>query len=83
MERLRSDESWFLFNPIDVPGLLVTHGGSFTAQYEQYTRMVEPVSVVQARDLWASICRAQQESGGPFLLYQDSINCESAVRCNE
>ncbi len=76
MERLASDGQWSLFDPADVPGLLTTHGGSFTAQYEEYVRTVEPVAVVRARDLWGTICRAQQESGGPFLMYQDSINRE-------
>ncbi len=74
MHRLESDGLWYLFDPKDTPALLVTYGESFAAQYEEYARTVTPIVIFRARALWSAICRAQQESGSPFILYQDAIN---------
>ncbi len=76
MQRLRSKESWSLFDPLEVPLLLTTTGAAFTTAYEEYERTVVPLERVPSRDLWNVVCRAQQESGTPFLMYQDNINGE-------
>ena len=74
MRRLRDRETWSLFDPVDVPGLLNTYGDEFGRQYLEYERIVEPVSTTRARDLWQVVCRAQEETGCPFIMYQDAIN---------
>ncbi len=76
MERSDANEEWNLFDPRDVPALQWTHGEAFTTQYVEYEHTVAPVATVQARDIWNAICRAQQESGVPFILFQDRINGE-------
>ncbi|TFK80003.1 ribonucleoside-diphosphate reductase large subunit [Polyporus arcularius HHB13444] len=77
MERSDADEEWNLFDPKDVPALQWTYGETFTAQYLDYERSVAPVATVQAREIWKMICRAQQESGVPFILFQDAINAKN------
>ena len=65
---------WTLFDPRDVPLLCSTYGEQFTQAYEDYERTTEVLEKVAAIDLWAAICRSQQESGTPFIMYQDPIN---------
>lgn len=74
MRRLESDEDWRVFDPVDVPDLLTSFGDSFTTHYEHYETTVEALAVMPARELWDAVCRAQAESGGPFIMYQDAIN---------
>lgn len=74
MERLAADREWSLFDPIDVPALLNVYGEEFARLYVDYERTVEPVSTARARNLWQLMCRAQEETGCPFIMYQDAIN---------
>ena len=74
MRRLRDREMWTLFDPRDVPLLCSTHGEQFARAYEDYERTVETIERVAAVDIWVAVCRAQQESGTPFIMYQDTIN---------
>lgn len=74
MQRLRDGGSWSLFDPVHVPLLLSTHGPEFTTAYELYEASAPVVDRTTASDIWNLICRAQQESGTPFVMYQDAIN---------
>lgn len=76
MRRLREGRIWTLFDPADVPLLLTTHGADFSAAYELYERSAPASDHVSTSELWTVVCRAQQESGTPFIMYQDSINGE-------
>ncbi len=67
-------EEWSLFDPYDVPLLQTSFGADFTRAYEEYEKTVIPLERTGARDVWNIICRAQQESGTPFIMYQDNIN---------
>ncbi|RPD64428.1 alpha subunit of ribonucleoside diphosphate reductase [Lentinus tigrinus ALCF2SS1-7] len=77
MCRLRDHQDWTLFDPATVPLLLSTHGEQFTHAYETYEDTVDAAERVSAVDLWTAICRAQQETGTLFLMYQDSINAKN------
>ncbi|RPD54721.1 PFL-like glycyl radical enzyme, partial [Lentinus tigrinus ALCF2SS1-6] len=74
MRRLRDRQMWTLFDPRDVPLLLSTYGDQFSTAYENYKDTVAPIDQIATYDLWIAIARAQQESGTPFLMYQDAIN---------
>ncbi|KAI0717705.1 ribonucleoside-diphosphate reductase large subunit [Cerioporus squamosus] len=74
MHRLRDQQTWSLFDPRDVPLLLSTHGAEFTRAYKQYEHTVEPLERIACSELWLLICRAQQETGTPFIMYCDTIN---------
>ncbi|RDX47464.1 alpha subunit of ribonucleoside-diphosphate reductase [Lentinus brumalis] len=77
MQRLQLHDKWSLFDPRDVPLLQTSFGDDFTRAYEEYERTVTPLERIGARDLWNVVCRAQQESGTPFLMYQDSVNAKN------
>ncbi|RDX51351.1 putative ribonucleoside-diphosphate reductase large chain [Lentinus brumalis] len=74
MDRLRDQQMWSLFDPRDVPMLLSSYGEDFTRAYKQYEHTVEPIDRVACADIWILICRAQQETGTPFIMYSDAIN---------
>ncbi|TFK78197.1 PFL-like glycyl radical enzyme [Polyporus arcularius HHB13444] len=74
MRRLRDGQSWTLFDPRDVPLLLSTYGDEFSEAYELYEQTAISAHDISATELWNVICRAQQESGTPFIMYPDAIN---------
>ena len=67
-----------MFNPEDVPELLVTTGDDFERNYIEYEACGPVAATVDIVDLWATITLAQAESGCPFICYQDSINSKSS-----
>ncbi|RPD53766.1 ribonucleotide reductase large subunit R1ii [Lentinus tigrinus ALCF2SS1-7] len=74
MQRSEANEEWHLFDPVDVPALQDSFGEVFTARYIEYEKSVAPVATLRAGDLWTSISRAQEETGTPFVMFQDAIN---------
>ena len=74
MRRLCDRKSWCLFDPAEVPLLLSTYGTHFADTYESYEKSVIPLHKTSALDIWNAICRAQQETGTPFIMFQDAIN---------
>ena len=74
MKRVKDDMAWSLFSPQDVPQLVELYGEKYEAAYldaeckKMYRRQVP------ARSIWDEIIKSQIETGGPYLLYKDSIN---------
>ncbi|KAI0711641.1 alpha subunit of ribonucleoside diphosphate reductase [Earliella scabrosa] len=80
MQRLRDNADWLLFDPVDVPDLVDAYGDRFSDLYEHYAQTVVPMATVPSAELWRSICEAQTETGGPFLMFQDNINRRNVQR---
>ena len=74
MRRLCDSGPWCLFDPLDVPLLLSTYGTDFANAYETYEKSTTPLHRTSAVDVWNAICRAQQETGTPFIMFHDAIN---------
>ena len=74
MKRVEENESWTLFSPSDVPNLLNNHGRTFDTVYKQYEHSTIKKQTVKARLIWKEILECQIETGGPFILYKDSVN---------
>lgn len=77
MERVKNDENWSLFCPDTCPNLSNTWGDEYKALYESYERDNLAVKTIKARDLWEQIITTQIETGGPYMLYKDSVNKKS------
>lgn len=77
MRRVHEDKDWSLFCPGDVPQLIDLCGVAFDAEYERVEQAGLAKGTVKARDLWKDIILSQIESGGPFILYKDSVNGRS------
>lgn len=74
MERIRNDEPWSLFDPLDVPDLLACYGSEFDRNYSRYEQAGVARRVLPARKLWERIIHQQIETGTPYMLYLDAMN---------
>jgi ribonucleotide reductase alpha subunit len=79
MRRVEDDDKWTLFCPSDVPQLVTLHGAAFREAYVALEREGVGMKTVRARDLWKEVIRCQIESGGPSILFKDSINRGSKI----
>lgn len=76
MRRVEDGGSWSLFCPQDVPELPDKVGVEFDEAYQRREQSSIARTTMPARELWSTILQTQVETGGPFMLYKDSCNCE-------
>ena len=77
MEKMKSNEDWYLFCPDKCPGLSDVYGKEFKVLYEKYVKLGRYNKVMKARDLWFKILDSQMETGTPYLLFKDACNEKS------
>ncbi len=77
MTRVKEGAVWSLFDPFECPGLSDTYGDEYNGLYALYESQGKAKLTIPARELWDRVCRAQIESGVPYILYKDSINQKS------
>lgn len=77
MEKVLTNEDWYLFSPTAAPGLQDCYGAAFKQLYESYVAEKRYQTVIPARKLWDRILETQIETGNPSLLYKDSCNARS------
>ncbi|KAF5326555.1 hypothetical protein D9611_001000 [Ephemerocybe angulata] len=80
MRRVEEDEDWTLFCPSVAPQLVSSYGVTFEVEYEKLEKAERGTERIKARHLWTEIMESQMETGGPFILYKDSINRKSNQR---
>lgn len=66
--------NWSLFCPRDTPGLHEAYGDEFEALYAKYEQEGRTRRKVDAMALMQKIIHIQVVSGGPYMLYKDTIN---------
>ena len=71
------DINWSLMCPHMCPGLYTTYGEEFEELYQKYEAEGRFIRQVKIKDLWNEILTSQKETGGPDILYKDSINRKS------
>lgn len=75
MERVKSGGKWTLFSSDQCPSLYNTWGDEYRVNYLRCEQVPELArEVVDARELFRTICMIQNESGQPYILYGDSAN---------
>ena len=74
MERVKSQETWSLFDSDRCPGLSDCYGKEYVELYNRYESEGKYSKQVPARDVWKAILHSQGETGGPYMLYKDSVN---------
>ena len=74
IERVLSDDDWFLFSPDTAPGLADVFGEEYNKLYIKYVEEGRYVRATKARTLFKHIIQSQIETGTPYLLYKDAIN---------
>ncbi|KAJ3549394.1 hypothetical protein NMY22_g897 [Coprinellus aureogranulatus] len=80
MDRVHQDKEWSLFCPSEAPQLIDLCGVDFEEEYERLEMGGFQRATIRARDLWKEIILSQIESGGPFILFKDSVNEKSNER---
>lgn len=79
MEKVKSNEEWYLMCPDECPGLNEVYGNDFVELYEKYISENKYKKIVNAQDVWKKILDSQIETGVPYIGYKDNVN----ERCNQ
>uniref|UniRef100_UPI000DF7EE0F ribonucleoside-diphosphate reductase subunit alpha n=1 Tax=Desertihabitans aurantiacus TaxID=2282477 RepID=UPI000DF7EE0F len=79
MKRVRDDEVWYLFDPLEVPDLPELYGAAFSRRYAEYIQKAENGEMrrfkrVRAREQFKSILITLQSTSHPWLTWKDTIN---------
>ena len=75
MKRVRANDKWTLFDPVDTPDLCDLYGDEFEKRYEEYEKDTNIVKeIIDAKELWKKILLNYFETGLPFLCFKDSAN---------
>ena len=74
MRRVQEDKEWSLFQPTVVPELNNTYGEEYERIYEQAEKEGKACATLPARKVWNTVLESQMESGGPYILFRDTIN---------
>ncbi|KAJ7629950.1 hypothetical protein DFH06DRAFT_1140708 [Mycena polygramma] len=80
MARVDRDEKWSLFCPTNVPSLLSTTGRQFEDAYLNYEASPVARTVVDAREVWHLLLRALVITGGPSVLFKDTVDGKSGIQ---
>lgn len=75
MKRVRANDKWTLFDPVDTADLCDLYGEEFEKRYEEYEKNPDIVKeIIDAKELWKKILLNYFETGMPFLCFKDSAN---------
>lgn len=79
MCRVRDDEPWYLFDPLEVADLGELFGSEFSARYAYYVERAEAgklraFAMIGAREQFRAILISLQTTSHPWLTWKDTIN---------
>lgn len=79
MKRVQNDDSWYLFDPLEVADLNELYGQEFSTRYNEYVAKAEAGQMrmfkkMGAREQFKSILLSLQSTAHPWLTWKDTIN---------
>jgi ribonucleoside-diphosphate reductase alpha chain len=79
MKRVQNDDSWYLFDPLEVADLNELYGKAFSERYNEYVALAESGQMrmfkkITAREQFKSILISLQTTSHPWLTWKDTIN---------
>jgi ribonucleoside-diphosphate reductase alpha subunit len=77
MKRIKNDEMWSLMCPDECKGLSSVYGDEYEKLYIEYEKKGMFKKQIKAQELWINICKAQIETGTPYICFKDSCNQKS------
>ncbi len=82
MKRVKTNGTWTLFSPSDVPDLHDLYGSAFERRYEEYEAMskqgtIKHFKTLSAVGLWRRILSMLFETGHPWITWKDPSNIRS------
>lgn len=78
-ERVKKNQSWYLFDPKETPDLVDLYGQAFLERYEFYIKEaqagnIQNYRVVKAKDLFNKILNSILETSHPWITFKDRAN---------
>ena len=77
MRAVEQDSDWYLMDPSVCSGLANCYGVQYEELYNNYVSSNKYTLKIKARELWEKIINSQMETGGPYMLFKDSVNRKS------
>ncbi len=79
MKRVKSGDSWYMFDPADVPDLNELYGAAFSKRYKEYAELADAGKMrtfkkVPAQEQYRQILVALQTTSHPWIVWKDTIN---------
>lgn len=78
MRRVRNNESWYMFDPKNVPDLNELYGEAFSKRYNEYIKQAEEGKLkfkkVGAREQYRQITASLVSTSHPWITFKDPIN---------
>ena len=79
MKRVKNDDDWYLFDPLEVTDLNELYGNAFSVRYTEYAAMAEAGEMhmfkkIRAREQFKAILISLSASSHPWLTWKDTIN---------
>ena len=79
MKRVQNDDSWYLFDPLEVADLNELYGKAFSERYNHYVAEAEAGRMhmfkkIGAREQFQAILMSLQTTSHPWLTWKDTIN---------
>ncbi len=79
MKRVQNDDSWYLFDPLEVADLNELYGKAFSDRYNHYVAEAEAGRMhmfkkIGAREQFQAILMSLQTTSHPWLTWKDTIN---------
>lgn len=79
MKRVRDDQPWYLFDPLETADLTELYGAAFSARYAEYIAMAEAGQLerftkIRAREQFRAMLISLQTTSHPWLTWKDTIN---------
>ena len=79
MKRVQNDDSWYLFDPLEVHDLNELYGKEFSERYNHYVAEAEAGRMrmfkkITAREQFKAILMSLQTTSHPWLTWKDTIN---------
>lgn len=75
MKRVKANDKWTLFDPMETADLCDLYGEEFEKKYEEYEKNPKiSKDIVDAKELWKKILLNYFENGMPFLCFKDTAN---------
>lgn len=74
MKRVINEEMWSFFDREESALLTSVYGSEYEELYERLEKEKKYVNQKPAREIMREICKAQQSTSGPFMVYKDTVN---------
>ncbi len=79
MNRIKREESWYLFDPAETGDLNELYGAAFSKRYREYVELAETGKMrtfkkIPAKELFRKMLISLQTTSHPWLVWKDPIN---------